>query len=303
MFLRHAPPISAALLLLAFFVIGCGKANRGVAPEVQIAPEAVASRPDVEAESATEVGEDADDVTPAINAHARLILAPTVITEPGDYRLGADLQVSAGDGIVVRASNVRVWLGRYHLNGPGNKTGRAIVIDGGNHVSVFDGSVERFGAGAVLLGASNCRVRGLAIRGGDETADPANGNPPQIGVMLVNSAMNRISRNHLRGINLGIFVRGGGSYENVIRRNTMVAGAHGLLGICYNPAPGGDPTGPSHDRVSSNRIDRFGTGIQASAGSTENRFAYNTIRYINSAYQDLNGSNIFRKNKARQITP
>lgn len=165
------------------------------------------------------------------------------------------------------------------------------------------GRIERFGIGAVLLGASRCRIRDLEIRGGDETADPPAGNPPQIGIMLVNSAMNAITGNELSRLNLGIFVRGGDSHGNWIAGNQAVGGDHGLLGICYNPAPGGDPAGPHGDRVTGNLLDRFGTGIVASAQSAGNVFRMNTTRYFTAAYQDQNGTNVFANNRTMQITP
>ena len=151
------------------------------------------------------------------------------------------------NGIVVTASQVRLWLGEHRLYGPGNKSGRAVVIDGAQEVKVRGAQIEHFGIGAVLISASRCRIRSLTIRGGDETADPPAGNPPQIGIMLVNSPLNRISGNRLHRVNLGIFVRGGGSYRNSVRDNAVIGGDHGLLAVCYNPAPGTDPAGPHDD--------------------------------------------------------
>ena len=82
-----------------------------------------------------------------------------------------------------------------------------------------------------------------------------------------------------------------------------VAGENGLLGICYNPAPDEGAAGPRRDRVMLNRIAGFATGIQASAGSAYNHFVLNTIYYLVSPYEDLNGTNVFRRNRAMQIPP
>ena len=227
------------------------------------------------------------------------ISGPTIITKPGVYRLMNDIAADAktGDGIVISSSDVVLWLGDHTLTGAGNKTGRGIVIENAEHVVVQGGRLQTFGIGVVLLEADRCVIRHLRIEGGDEFADPANGIAPQIGMMLINSATNRIARNDISGINLGVFVRGGGSYGNVIRRNEVSAMTHGLLGICYNPAPTGGDLGPSYDQVSENSLMRFGAGIQASKGSASNRFVRNSIGYFNEAWRDFNGSNQFLRNK------
>lgn len=281
-------------------VAGCGKARHVLAPDqdAAVAARATAGLPADGAESRHEEGEGRDDAR-----HAQPITGPAVITSPGTYRLTDDFTVTQGDGIVIRASHVRLWLGDHRLSGPGHKIGRAIVIEGAENVQVVGGRIESFGIGAALLDASRCRVASLDIRGGDETANPAAGNPPQIGIMLVNSAMNEISGNEMSGINLGIFVRGGGSYRNRIVGNEARGGQHGLLGICYNPAPGGDPAGPHDDRVTRNLLARFGTGIVTSPGSAESVFRRNTIRYFTSAYVDENGTNVFAHNRTTRITP
>ena len=288
----------AALVVAAAAIAGCGKSRHVLAPDevgtVAAGSAAVADRGRASNDAASEP----DEVR-----NAQPISGPAVITSPGTYRLTDGFSVSQGDGIVIRASHVRLWLGEHRLSGPGNKLGRAIVIEGAEDVRVVGGRIETFGMGAVLLNASRCRLAGLDIRGGDETADPGAGNPPQIGIMLINSAMNEIADNEMSRINLGIFVRGGGSYGNRIVGNEARAGQHGLLGICYNPAPGGDPAGPHDDRVTRNLLARFGTGIVTSEGSAENVFRLNTIRYFTSAYADLNGTNVFANNHATQVTP
>ena len=294
--------LSAAAVLLVAFLAGCGRTSSTLAPSATDA-QGVSSDASVErgagvlgraSESEEEMSESPDD--------AKWISGPAVITEPGDYRLAADFAVNSGDGIVVKASNVRLWLGGKKLTGPGNKAGRAIVLDGVQNVTVLGGHVSRFGFGAVLVGTSHSRVSGMEFAGGDETADPANGNPPQIGAMLVNSAENRISLNSFSGVNLGIFVRGGGSYQNIIRRNQVAAGQNGLLGICYNPAAGEGAAGPQHDRVSLNVISRFGKGIALSAGSRENYFVRNLIQYFDAPYADANGTNVFENNRSTQVS-
>lgn len=294
--------LSATAMILVAFLAGCGRTASTLAPSANDA-QGVSNDAQVErGAGAFGLEIEAEEAMSESSRDAKWINGPAVITEPGDYRLAADFEVMSGDGIVVRANNVRLWLGSKKLMGPGNKSGRAIVLDGVQNVTVLGGRVSRFGVGAMLNGASHSRVSGVEFLGGDETADPANGNPPQIGVMLVNSTENRISRNSFSNVNLGIFVRGGGSSENIIRRNHVAAGRNGLLGICYNPAAGEGAAGPQHDRVSLNVITRFGKGIAASAESRENYFVRNSIQYFDVPYSDANGTNVFENNRTQQIS-
>lgn len=291
--------IASMAALVALVAAGCGGSQNVLAPEeAQSVVAAARSREAPDHEARDDGDRDGDE-----NLRAQPIIGPTTITSPGNYRLTEDIDAAQGDGIVITASHVRLWLGEHRLTGPGNKLGRAIVIDNASDVQVVGGRIERFGIGAALVNASRCRVRDLEVRGGDETADPGAGNPPQIGILLINSAQNTILGNQLTGVNLGIFVRGGGSSGNRISGNEAVGGDHGLLAICYNPAPAGDAAGPRNDRVTGNLLARFGTGIVASAQSTGNLFANNTIRYFTTAYQDLNGTNMFTNNRTEQITP
>ncbi|MFN0149660.1 MAG: NosD domain-containing protein [bacterium] len=232
------------------------------------------------------------------------ISAPTVITTPGEYLVANDFSVSAetGDGIVIQADDVMLDLGGHVISGPGNKLGRAIVVDGANRARVSNGTVATFGIGVALQSAEHCIVRGINIEGGDETAAPP-ANPPQIGFLLVNSSRNFVGRNTCTLVNLGIFVRGGGSSGNRIAHNLVVGGDNGLLAICYNPAMGEGPAGPSGDLVIENKLSRFGKGIQTSEGSSYNGFNANVIEYFALAWEDFNGTNQFLNNITTQIMP
>lgn len=229
------------------------------------------------------------------------ITGPTVITQPGIYRVANDFSAS-GDGIVIKSDYVLLKLGDHVITGPGNKMGRGVVLEDVEHVLVTGGSLKTFGIGVALLGSAKSGVKKVTVLGGDEFANPPSV-PPQIGILLVNSYRNHICRNTFDQTNLGIFVRGGGSFENRIRRNEVLGGTNGLLAICYNPATGEGPVGPTKDQVEKNLLCRFGTGIQASAGSTDNSFNSNIIKYFNSAWEDFNGTNQFRNNKTMQISP
>jgi parallel beta-helix repeat protein len=230
------------------------------------------------------------------------ISGPTTITRPGIYYLESDFS-TPDDGIVIQSNFVILNLGDHTISGPGNKSGRGVVIDHSKYVIVYGGNFEQFGTGVMFDEASRSSVRYAEIMGGDEIADPSAGIAPQIGIMLKNSSRNWIFGNKISMTNLGIFVRGGGSSRNKIYHNKAMGGDRGLLAICYNPVPGEGGAGPSRDNIRFNYLSRFGSGIQTSEGSEKNSFLFNTIKYFDEAYRDFNGSNKFKRNETMQLDP
>lgn len=305
MFSLRMPPVrgvyTSCLLLLSFLAASCGR-DHPTAPSANLAPSAA---PALSPESfvSQRFSDERAETSEPRDANWREIDSPTVITRPGFYRVTKSFSVDAAtaNGIVIRSDRVVLSLGRHEIRGPGHKLGIGIAVQNAHHVWIWGGRLSTFGVGVLLEGSSRVGVSGVHVTGGDETADPANGNPPQIGFLLINSPRNRIAWNVARDVNLGLFVRGSGSVENRIRDNQITAGRNGLLGICYNPAAGAGPEGPARDDVFGNVLARFGTGIQASSGSTENRFRRNVIRYFDEAYRDFNGSNVFERNETVQI--
>ncbi len=289
--------MSLALLLLA----ACQKENPLQAPAANEEATSLAAENDAEAKLEAEILAHLSANSLA-KSNATEITGPTVITAPGVYRVATNFSAS-GDGIVIQSDFVLLNLDDHTITGPGNKAGRGLVLDGVSRVLVRNGKLRTFGVGAVLLGSSNALVKNVNVRGGDEFANPPAGIPPQIGVLLVNSNNNFIVGNSYRLVNLGIFVRGGGSYNNTIVRNNVEAGVNGLLGVCYNPADGEGDAGPQNDFVARNFFNRFGVGIQTSAGSAHNYFNHNVIYYFNKAWEDFNGSNVFEDNRTMQVAP
>jgi nitrous oxidase accessory protein NosD len=112
--------------------------------------------------------------------------------------------------------------------------------------------------------------------------------PPEVGIMIVNSKAVTVKHNTIFSVGLGIFVRGPGSMGNHIYENTVTATTNGLLGICYNPAPGASG-GPRGDTVTRNAISGFGTAIQVNAGGP-NIFRDNTLFYTMQAFELAMGS-------------
>ena len=142
----------ASSLLLIAFLAGCGGTNSTSGPGALESKSDAAAELSANANGAFGSEGEAEETSPECPESAKWISGPAVITEPGDYRLAGDFETKAGDGIVIRASNVRLWLGERRLTGPGNKAGRAVVLDGVQQVTVLGGRVSRFGMGAVLLG-------------------------------------------------------------------------------------------------------------------------------------------------------
>ncbi|MCI0697836.1 right-handed parallel beta-helix repeat-containing protein [candidate division KSB1 bacterium] len=286
-----------AILTLAMMIAGCQNDDPIQAPNRQESAEAADLAVMLEKNLEAEL----QSLRKAAS-RAREITGPTTITASGVYEVVNDFSATS-DAIVIRADRVLLDLDDHVITGPGNKTGRGIVLDGVSRVLVKDGTLKTFGAGVVLLNSSQSAVKEIEIRGGDEPANPPAGHPPQIGILLVNSYRNLILENDCKRVNLGLFVRGGGSHDNLILHNSARGGNNGLLGICYNPAEGQGQAGPTNDLVAGNLLNRFGTGIQASAGSAQNKFNHNTIYYFNKAWEDFNGTNEFRGNRTRQIAP
>lgn len=300
-------PLGALLLALA--LAGCDDGGLTAPDATQTAApgsEAFAALLDdqIDAEEA-EVVSDAATFAASAGVVLQDITGPTVITESGVYAVTQDFSLPSGteaDAIVVQADGVFLDLGTHTLTGPGNKLGRGVVVEGARRVVVRGGTLETFGVGVVLSETQRVAVTGVRVVGGDEFADPPNGIPPQIGVLLLNSRGNRVFGNQTTDTNLGLFVRGPGSMNNYLIGNSATAGEFGLLGICYNPAPDSpDPEGPSNDRVQGNLLNGFGVGIQVSEGSANNRFVENAIYYLDSAWEDANGSNTFLRNLTVQL--
>lgn len=217
------------------------------------------------------------------------------ITRPGSYRLTHNLRLrGAGAAVVISASGVSLDLGGHALVGPGGTQGTGVLVDGGNDVSVRNGTLRGFGFGVQVLNAVNVKLQGLQIDGEDRGGPP----PGEVGVMIVNSRGVEAFRNTISRVFLGIFVRGGGSGGNRIAENTVVAGANGQLGVCYNPDGLGTPLGPSGDLVYNNLVSGFNVGIQTSAQSTGNIFRENDIAFVQQAIQELSaqGANVFAEN-------
>ena len=213
------------------------------------------------------------------------------ITRPGNYRLFRSRTVRSGDGIVISASNVTLDLNGNTVSTRSRGNGRGIVIDGGKNVVVRNGKVNGFALNVGVLGGQNVKVDGLQITGDGLAPD---GGPSEIGIMLVNTKASRISNNAISSVNLGIFVRGGGSTGNAINGNVITGGAvpsYNIFGICYNPAAGEGDAGPRGDNVFQNTIARFGFALSVSSGSVYNTFRGNNLAGFNGGIAD---TSVFR---------
>ena len=223
---------------------------------------------------------------PGVGATNTTLFRGGRIDRPGSYILARSLD-DMTTGIHITSSAVTLDLNGHQILGPGGLQGVGIRIEGAHGVEVRNGSIANFGFGVTVESSNNVVLRNLRIRAqGLAVTSP----PPETGIMIVQSKNVVVENNAIFSTGLGIFVRGGRSWGNRIRGNTVTAGANGLLGICYNPAPD-DPQGPRGDLVHDNLITGFNVGIQASETSMYNVFRGNTISYRTSAIEFRNDTN------------
>lgn len=95
----------------------------------------------------------------------RSITAPTVITQPGYYRLDADLRVNSGIAIQINADDVYLDLHGHALIGPGTPTTTAIGIyaAGRNRIRISNGIISGFQYGIYLADNADAVLAGKAV--------------------------------------------------------------------------------------------------------------------------------------------
>jgi parallel beta-helix repeat protein len=224
--------------------------------------------------------------------------SPRAITTPGSYKLVADIDFDATRewALNITASGVTLDLNGHQIKGPGGRQGVGIRVAGASGVRIHNGRIADTAFGLVVENSQNVTVTGLEIRGqGLAVASP----PPETAIMIVQSRAVVFEGNNVYNTPLGVFVRGSRSWGNRIVNNTITAGTNGVLGICYNPAPG-DPAGPRGDLVAGNLISGYGTGIQVTA-SASNVFRNNTIVFRNSAFESNGAMDLEEDNTKVQL--
>ena len=207
----------------------------------------------------------------------RRVLTRAWINEPGSYVLRYDLMSERGDGLVIRASGVTIDLNGHQIGTWSRGTGRGIFVDGASGVTIKNGRVGGFMVNVMLSNATNVTVQDMQIVGLDLAPS---GGPSEIGINILNTRAALIKGNTISSVNLGIFVRGGNATGNRITENNITGGAnpaHGLLGICYNPAPNAGTVGPRGDLIYNNHIARFGYAFAISEFSIYNIIRDNTF--------------------------
>lgn len=202
----------------------------------------------------------------------RMIMAPGHYVLNRDVILGSNL---AEPGLTIRANDVTIDLNGHSILGPGQMLGVGVLVEGAKGVSIRNGKVGDFHFNLQVVNSVNVAIEDLLIRG---QGILPNAPPPETAIMIVQSANVVIRNNTIANTGLGIFVRGGDSRGNRIEGNTITATMNGILGICYNPAPG-DPRGPRGDLIADNLISGYNTGVQMSEMSMYNVVQGNTIAY------------------------
>lgn len=222
--------------------------------------------------------------------------AQWTINRPGSYKLFSNYRVAAGHAIIITASNVTLDLNGFSATttanatttapAPGPNGTRGISVQGARNVEIKNGHIAGFNNGVTIVDSQNVRVDGLQIAGGNLA--PAGG-PTEVGITLINSSACDIKNNQISAVNLGLFIRGGGSSGNRLMKNIVTGGTiagNNLLGICYNPDGLGTPAGPSGDSIYNNHIARYGFAIAISSASVSNMFNDNTLASFTGAFRE-----------------
>ncbi len=222
--------------------------------------------------------------------------AQWTISRPGSYKLYHNYTVSSGHGIIITASNVTLDLNGFGAistanasltaPAPGPNGTRGITVSGARNVEVRNGRVSGFNAMVTVTNSENVRINGLQVSGNNLAPS---GGPTETGITLVNSHGCDILNNSITSVNLGLFVRGGGSGGNRIMKNVISGGTiagNNLLGICYNPDGGATAAGPRGDSIYNNHIARYGFAVAMSSGSVSNMFNDNTLASYTGAFRE-----------------
>ncbi len=222
--------------------------------------------------------------------------AQWTINRAGSYKLYANYTVPSGNGIVITASNVTLDLNGFTVSTTANATNTApapgpngtkgILISGVRNVEIKGGHLAGFNINVLVTDSQNVMVDDLQIVGSNLA--PAGG-PTEVGINIVNSSACDVRGNSISSCNLGLFVRGGGSFGNRLMKNIISGGAvagNNLLGICYNPDGLGTTAGPRGDSIYNNHIVGFGFSIAVSAGSVSNMFNDNTLASVTGPFRE-----------------
>jgi len=223
------------------------------------------------------------------------IAGPTILTESGTYMLTTGLTVSSstGAGIEITGNNITLDLNGQTITGAGNASGVGVRVMGARNVVVRNGIVEAALTGVVTMNSSNVRIENMMIRG-------RTGVSPEAGIMMVQTWNSVVANNQIANTFLGIFVRGGNTFGNLIENNTMTTTSlDGKLGICYNPAPT-DPAGPKGDLIRGNLIRGYRQAI-AFAASDFNVAEGNTFIFRVSASSSSSETNVLKNNTEVKI--
>jgi parallel beta-helix repeat protein len=210
---------------------------------------------------------------------ARALRCGDVLT--ASVRLTADLVGCPGPGLVVGADDIVVDLGGHTISG--THTGDAGIDDFAGHggITVTHGTVRDFTHGVAFAGARGNRVLGITVAAADFA-----------GVLLVDSADNRVRDNRLSDVGSGVFlfrssrtsIAGneitdtaaagievdGASSDNEIARNHIARTSDvGIILAVFDDDPSAPPEFPTGNAVSDNTLDANSFGIllvEANAG-------------------------------------
>ena len=197
--------------------------------------------------------------------------APTVISAPGNYCLGAT--VTVGSGVVpftINSPNVSFDLKGYSIAGPGSGTGVGIYVPSGKYnVKIYNGSISGFmygirainanGVSLTGIDASYNTFRGVAITGSNARVEHSridflNGHVPYADsytmaveilgpncIVRFNTIKNTMPRGVGEGVGISLSSNNSGCqvYDNLVRLNDADP-AHGrTFGVWVGETPTG----------------------------------------------------------------
>ena len=226
------------------------------------------------------------------------------ITE--DTTLDSDLNCT-GDGIVIGAPDITLDLGGHTIAGDGGLGDDGIDNRAGHDgVEVTNGTIQSFGYGVYLIGATQNRLHGLAVSGND------------LGIILQISAENSVAENQLTGNRSGIDLAD--ADRNSVTGNHVTGACTGIWllfsdenTVTENEVSGNECTGILLDASDQNTVkknkasgngtfgielvDHFGSGGSDQNTIAENKASGNEFDGIQVDSSFFGGENLLLENR------
>jgi large repetitive protein len=212
-------------------------------------------------------------------ALATTVVCGQVITQ--DTHVSNDLTNCRGDGVVIGAANIKLDLGGHVIDGIHNPAAAGIANRlGFANVEIRHGTVQEFGFGVLLVGATGNKVTHLTV---------AHNTSGHRGIVLQGSNGNKIEHNDVFDTFDGIHLST--SDGNRIRHNDV----HNNLASAIVLIVGSDNNRVDHNKTHDNPS----WGITQDNASNGNRYEHNKVfNNLIAGIEPFNSANlVIRKNK------